>query len=66
MPRFLMANRTSDHRRYAVLVNVSRIALAVPVGDGVKESTITLSDGKSLDVDVPFPELARFLRQIEH
>jgi hypothetical protein len=66
MPRFLMANRTSDHRRYAVLVNVSRIALAVPVGDGVMESRITLSDGKFLDVDVPFPELARFLRQTEH
>jgi hypothetical protein len=65
MPRFLIANRTSDHRRYAVLVNVSRIALAVPVGDGTKESTITLGDGKFLDIDMPFPELSRFLRQTE-
>ena len=66
MPQFFIANRTSDHRRYAVLVNVSRIAVAVPVGDGAKESTLTLSDGKNFDIDMPFPELARFLRHTEH
>jgi hypothetical protein len=63
MSRFLIANRTSDHRRYAVLVNITRIALAVPVGDGAKESALTLSDGKQLDIDMPFPELVRFLRK---
>jgi hypothetical protein len=65
MPRFLLATRTSDHRRYAILVNVSRIALAAPVGDGTKESTLTLCDGKFLDIDVPFAELTRFFKQAE-
>jgi hypothetical protein len=47
------------------IVNVNLIALAAPVGDGGKESSLTLSDDKSLDVDVPFHELARLLRPTE-